>query len=257
MKKIQILIVFILFASISGVAVAKEQIEASRAWDYLLGAYLHGQNLDYKGIKKEESKLDHYLDYLNQLKVSEMRRNEKKAFWINLYNACTVKLILNHYPISSIKKIKRFGLWGSPWKKRICRSEGKKVTLDEIEHGILRTNFSDPRVHFALVCASTSCPALRFESYDASKLNRQLEEQTKSFMQNSEKNIFIESKKIASLSMLFRWYGNDFGSTKQERLKFIKPYVPQEHQTWIDSDSTRIKYLNYDWRLNDTKIHGK
>ena len=126
----------------------------------LLKKYVKDGVVNYQGFKKEESVFDKYLKVLEQVDSKILSRNEQFAFYINAYNAWTIKLILSGYP--GIKSIKDMGsLFKSPWKKKICRIGGKVITLDDIEHNILRPLFKDPRVHFAINCAAKSCPPLR------------------------------------------------------------------------------------------------
>ena len=131
---------------------------------YLLKQYVKNDRVDYEGFKKDEVKLDQYLDVLEKTDSKKLSRNEQFAFYINAYNAWIIKLVLSGYP--GIKSIKDLGsFFQSPWKKKLCRIDGKTLTLDDIEHKILRPRFQDPRVHFAINCASKSCPPLLSDPY--------------------------------------------------------------------------------------------
>ena len=167
------------------------------------------------------------------------------AFWINVYNAFTVKLIVLNLPVKSIKD-----LGGSiykvntPWDIKFIKIGSKTYDLNNIEHKILRKKFKDPRIHFALNCASVSCPKLRNEAYVSSKLNKQLDEQTKYFINNSGKNIIKGDE--AQLSKLFSWYRMDFKDGDGTVIDFINRYSNKK----IDVRA-KISYLEYDWNLND------
>ncbi len=139
----------------------------------LLKKYVKEGVVDYQGFKSEETNLDQYLKVLEKTDSSKLSRNEQFAFYINAYNAWTIKLILSGYP--GVKSIKEFGgIFKSPWKKKLARIDGEIVTLDHIEHGILRPHYKDPRVHFAINCASKGCPPLRAEPYRGDLLDQQL-----------------------------------------------------------------------------------
>ena len=147
----------------------------------LLGKYVKDGVVDYEGFKGEEAKLDQYLTVLEKTDTGTLSRKERFAFYVNAYNAWTIKLILGGYP--GVKSIKDLGsLFKSPWKKRICRIDGDVITLDDIEHNILRPKFKDPRVHFAINCAAKSCPPLRSEPYLGDRLDQQLDEMTRAFI---------------------------------------------------------------------------
>ena len=147
----------------------------------LLQRHVTNGVVDYAGLKREEEQLDRYLDVLAAVAPDELESRERFAFYANAYNAWTIKLILDHYP--GIKSIKDTGsLWQSPWKKKIARIDGRLMTLDEIEHDILRAEFRDPRVHFAVNCASKGCPPLFGEPFNGRYLDKQLDTVTRSFI---------------------------------------------------------------------------
>jgi hypothetical protein len=153
----------------------------------LLEKYVQNGSVDYRGFKDEEVKLDQYLKFLEVTDTKKLSRDEQFAFYINAYNAWTIKLILTGYP--GIKSIKDLGgIFKCPWKKQIVRINGDIITLDHIEHDILRPGFKDPRVHFAINCASKGCPPLRPEPYRANILEQQLDEMTRAFINDSRRN---------------------------------------------------------------------
>jgi hypothetical protein len=200
--------------------------------------------VSYAGIKRDSVAFEAYLETLSKCgPVPSWSKDEKLAYWINAYNAFTVKLIVDHYPVQSIKDIKKgIPFVNSVWDIAFFEIGGKKMDLNEIEHSILRMKFDEPRIHFAIVCASKSCPKLRNEAYVAERLEQQLLEQTEGFINDHNKND-IEVEEIR-ISPIFKWFSKDFtqNGTIQE---FILPYSKRDFIT-----SAKVKYLDYDWSLN-------
>lgn len=208
----------------------------------------HVQNglIDYKGFKSDETILDTYLEILEHVDPEKLSRNDRFSFYINAYNAWTIKLILTGYP--GLKSIKDLGgLFGSPWKKRICRIDGKILTLDEIEHNILRPEFKDPRVHFAINCASRGCPPLITEPYEGDILEQQLDEAARAFINNPAFNR-LEGTTLF-LSQIFNWFKDDFDN---DALEFVLKYADEDLRKRLLADQAHIKlkFLDYDWSLN-------
>lgn len=203
--------------------------------------------VDYDGFLKDRNKLTTYLDLLrkNPPNKSTWNDDEQLAYWINVYNAFTIDLVLQHYPIESIRDIGskiQIPFVNTPWSHKFIEINGEKYSLDNIEHGIIRKQFDEPRIHFAVNCASYSCPLLRNEAYTADKLDKQLDEQTRKFINDPKRNKITAKK--AEISQLFSWYTEDF--TKNSTLKeFIGKYAEADV-----SKSTRISYLDYRWELN-------
>ena len=215
-------------------------------YEELLKRYVKNGVVDYRGFKKEEGKLDEYLKVLENTKVSELVRNEQFAFYVNAYNAWTIKLILSAYP--GIESIKDLGnIFKSPWGKKIVRLNGRVLTLDDIEHGILRVQFKDPRVHFAINCASKSCPPLLSEPYRGSTLNRQLDDATRSFINDPKSNYLKDSRLY--VSRIFKWYSEDFND---DVIGFFLKYAEGDFKKELEAkkDQLKIVYLDYDWSLN-------
>lgn len=217
-------------------------------FDKLLKTHVDADGwVDYDGFLKDKATLTKYLEALkaNPPKEDSWSDDEQLAYWINAYNAFTIDLVLQHYPVKSIKDIGskiQIPFVNSPWDIKFIEINGKKMDLNNIEHGIIRKKFDEPRIHFAVNCASYSCPLLRNEAFIASKLDSQLEEQTKKFINDPKRNRF--SGKKAQLSKIFSWYGGDF--TKNGSLKeYIAKYADAEV-----TKSTKISYLNYQWQLN-------
>ena len=174
-------------------------------------------------------------------------KNDQMAYWINAYNAYTIQLILNHYPVSSIKDIGskiKIPFVTTPWASKFFKIGGESMSLDNIEHGTLRKKYNEPRIHFALVCAARSCPRLRNEAYDGDKLIAQLDDQGVDFLNNPAKNAITPKK--ASLSKYFDWYKGDWN----ENGKSVEEWVNRYSKTKINKD-TDISYLEYNWALNE------
>jgi len=212
----------------------------------LLKKYVKDGVVNYQGFKNEESVLDKYLKVLEEVDSKIRSRNEQFAFYINAYNAWTIKLILSGYP--GIKSIKDMGsLFKSPWKKKISRIDGKIITLDDIELNILRPRFKDPRVHFAINCAAKSCPPLRSEPYRVGDLEQQLDEMTRAFI-NDLKNNRLEEHTLY-VSSIFKWFKEDFNKNS---IDFFLKYAKGDLKEQLEAGrgKIKVKYLDYDWSLN-------
>lgn len=214
-------------------------------WDRLLKTHVRGGAVDYDGFQKDEAELDKYLAALAAVDHQVLDRNERFAFWVNLYNAWTIKLILSKYPdLNSIKNLGSF--LSSPWKKRIVRLKEGLFSLDYVEHERLRPEFKDPRVHFVVNCASKSCPPLAGEAYTGAKLEGQLERATQNFL-NDRAQTRLEGKTLY-LSKIFSWYKGDFG----DRVAFVRKYAQGNLKKELDRLGGRVElsFLGYDWSLN-------
>ena len=244
MKQIILSVAFI-FITIGSFA---QKPPSHQLWDKLLKQHVNESGLvNYKGFQKDKASLDSYLKTLSDNAPDKSwNENDQKAYWINAYNAFTVSLILKHYPVKSIKDIAgKIYKINTPWDIRFITIGGKTYDLNNIEHGILRKKYNDPRIHFALVCASISCPKLRNEAYEGSQLDAQLEDAGKDFLNDNSKNKITAGK--ADLSKYFSWYKGDF--TKSGSLvDFINKYS----KTKIGAD-TKIGSLDYNWSLNEQK----
>lgn len=235
-------------------------------WDRLLKKYVvnlpgdHATQVNYAGIASEQVQLDAYLTKTSQISRSQFdkwAKNEQLAFLINAYNAWTVKLVLSDY--KNIKSIKDLGsIFQSPWKKDFIPLFGRTISLDDIEHGLIRgsNRYNDFRIHFAANCASIGCPALRNEAYRADQLNSQLEDQTQRFLSDKTRNR-IESGALY-LSPIFKWYLADFqkGWLGISRLAdFLARYstyisLSKPQVIALQKEDIDIKYMEYNWNLN-------
>lgn len=244
------------------------------AYTDTLKLYVDEQGMvDYSGLKQNHFELDSFLSKIAQFDDSKFEKwsdNDKIAFWLNVYNALVLKTVIDHYPIragrltslifpkNSIHQIP--GVWtGIEFDVM-----GQQVPLDHIEHKILRVQFNEPRIHMSLVCASIGCPLLRNESYAGDILGNQLDDQTRKFLSNPQKFRVVRDKNVVYLSSIFDWFDKDFlkkysteekipGHSRKDSavLDFIASYVDKNDRDYIYSGKYKIKFLKYDWSLNE------
>lgn len=226
------------------------------AWHALLQKYVDSNgNVDYTGWQRSASDMRALDEYLNMLSYAGPKiratRAAQLAFWFNAYNAVTVKGILREYPTTSIRNHTAKVLGYNIWHDLLLTVGGQPYSLDQIEHKVLRP-MGDPRVHFAIVCASHSCPRLLNEAYTAERLEQQLVTNTRAFFANKEN--FRYSNGTFYLSSILKWFATDFGSNQAAQLRTIAPYLPDRiSQQAAANGSGRVSYLDYDWSLNDQK----
>jgi len=209
---------------------------------------------------KADGRLANYLEQLKPIHPDSLKPAfAQLAFWINAYNAYTLKVICDNYPIKSINELNTGGLVlgtvlkTTVWDRKMVEVGGEVLTLNQIEHKIIRPRFREPRAHFALVCASKSCPPLRSEAYEGEKLEAQLTEQAKIFLNSNRWNEFDTKKRVAMLSKIVSWYGDDFAPSESGRLIYFAQFLPKlvaaeiqkEPKSWV------VRYNDYDWRLNE------
>ena len=222
-------------------------------WDGLLREHVTPEGyVDYAGIQRDSARFEEYIGLLRSAHPSPKTwsRDERLAYWYNAYNAFTVELILKHYPLGSIKDIKS-GVPGlnTVWDIKFINIEGREYDLNNLEHGIVRPNFNEPRSHFALNCASISCPSLRNEAYDPGRLDEQLDDQARKFLASDKKN-FISPERV-NVSKLFSWYKGDF-TQDMDLIAYLNQYAPVE----INADAT-VEHTEYLWGLNTAENYGK
>jgi len=238
---------------IKGEAVETDKIVMENApkinhkdWDNLVQQYVSTSGkVNYKGFIKDSVLLQNYLNDLSQHPPgNNWTENEALAYWINAYNAFTVKLIVDNYPLKSIKDISNgLPMFSSPWDIKFFKIGGVDFDLNTIEHEILRKMYNEPRIHFAINCASISCPKLRNEAFTAGSLDSQLDNQTKDFLGDPEKNKIASNE--TELSKIFDWFKSDF-TKHQSLIEFLQPYT-----NISITKNTNIKYMNYNWDLNE------
>ena len=218
-------------------------------FDQVLQKYVDSQGrVNYAGLKNDPGTLESYLDLLAVNAPSDRATFQTGlAFWINAYNALTIKGVLDHYPTTSVRKIKLFGGFFSRIKFQVG---GRSYTLDNIEHDIIRSEFGDPRIHFALVCASLGCPILENRAFVPETLEKQLDNATANFINNPEKVRLDRENGVLHLSQIFEWYAGDFEDTHDSVINFISEYLPEADAAFLARAEIQIQYLQYDWRLN-------
>ena len=216
----------------------------------MLHTYVDSGTVDYRKWQEESAQsLQQWLRKVSEVDVEALAEREVIAFLLNIYNALTINQVLQKYPIGTIRpKVLGVPNWPSFlafFKKEIYTLGNRALSLDNIEHDILRAKYSEPRIHFALVCASTGCPLIRDNAYLPEKLEMQLEEDVHRFINNPEKVSYDAPSKTLYCSKIFKWYESDFLTQSDSVVGYIQKYISVE----IDADP-KIEYLPYDWSLN-------
>jgi hypothetical protein len=222
-------------------------------WARILQHYCIEGGVDYRGLRQARDDLDIFLSLIATAEPASADRHDAMAFWINAYNAIVIGFVLEQYPeIRSVKDVEGF------FNRQTAVVAGEEMTLDQIEARALE--YGDPRVHFALVCASLGCPDLRDEPYDGEYLDSQLDEQTRMFLLDEGKGLRLAAEAgTLWVSSIFKWYGGDFtgGSTaiaylrRGRLLEWMADFLPAALVSAIHSAHPSIRYIEYDWRLND------
>ncbi len=241
--------------------VSIDQVDHS-LWDRLLYRYVDDRGgVNYrawKASREDWQLLRQYLDTLSTASIAKQASKEAKlAFWINAYNAVTVRGILREYPTSSIRNHTAAIAGYNVWKDLLLRVGGQAVSLEQMEHQILR-KMGEPRIHFAIVCASHSCPRLLNRAYKAERLDEQLTANTKHFFAEGENFRYDAQSQRFYLSSILKWFGEDFGSSQAARLNAISPYLPTKaaYQA-AQNNIVNVSYLDYDWSLNEQAAAGR
>lgn len=213
--------------------------------------------VDYTALKANPKPLKDYLKVLASIKKADFDtwpEPERLAFHINLYNASTLELVIDNYPINSIKRVG--GWFTSPWKLPVVSLFGEKITLHTLEHDIIRKQFNEPRVHFALVCAAVGCPPLRSEPFQADDLYAQLIDQGREFFANPTKNRVDPKSKTLWLSPIFKWFEEDFTRDGQTVFDVARFHLPPDVASLLVTEGFHIEYTTYNWALNDIRNAG-
>ena len=244
-------------------AAALDQSHA--AFTAVLAKHVHwnpagtASSVDYAGLAANRAPLDAYTQSLSGVTEAALKsysKAQRRAFLINAYNAFTLQLILTQYP--KLNSIKELGsLFRSPWKKAFIKLLGKEVSLDDIEQTMIRAapDFDDPRIHFAVNCASIGCPALRPEAFVAAKLEAQLLDQTQRFLRDRSRNAYQAKSGVLMLSSIFDWYGDDFVKHSKSVSAFLSNYaaslgLKDAELAKLKSEQIEIDFFDYDWSLN-------
>jgi len=223
-------------------------------WQVVLDDYLEpdtesGVNLfDYEGLVDDgREPLDEYVAALEAIDPLTLNEQEQLAYWINLYNSLTVQLILDNYPLKSITKVGSNPLKFGPWDEISTEINGSELSLNDIEHRIIRPKFNDYRIHFAVNCASIGCPSLATEAYQGASLDTQLDQAADDFL-NHPRGLQFQDNKL-QLSKLFEWYADDFGDSQSSILATLAKHTDPETQSALASYNGSPAY-EYDWGLN-------
>lgn len=223
------------------------------AWQAILDRYLNpnhysGVNrFNYANLKANDADKTKLKDYLSSMKRLDPRRYskaEQKAYWINLYNALTVYIVLKRYPIESIKKIGWFG----PWDKKFLKIQGQRLSLNNIEHGILRPIWRDNRIHYAVNCASYGCPNLAAQAYTAANIEHLLEKAARDYV-NHPRGVQFQGNGKLLVSSIYSWYKVDFGGNNASLIRHLRRYAKPGLANRLQNYRGRIDD-NYDWKLN-------
>lgn len=255
--KMTFLIVSLWMLSVSTVGAR----ESHSLFAEILAEHVHNGFVNYQALI-EDDRLETYLSQLAETDPDTIPTAKGQlAFWLNAYNAYTLKIICDNYPVKSINDL-HFGgliigtvLKKTIWDKDFVIINGEKMTLNQIEHEIIRPVYKDPRAHFGLVCASLSCPPLRSEAFEGERLDEQLDDQARTFLSQETKNNFDSSRKIARVSKIFDWFSGDFGENDEEILLFIAKFLPDSIASSIKANpgDWKLKHTDYDWNLNEAK----
>ena len=229
------------------------------AWDRFLKTYLSQgaggvTRVAYvKVTQGDRQSLEGYLAALSATPISTHSRNEQRAYWINFYNALTIKVVLDHYPVASIRDIDISpGLFSyGPWGKELVEVEGEQLTLNDIEHRILRPIWRDPRIHYALSCASLGCPNLRAVAFTGANVDPELEDAAREYV-NHRRGVSVEGDELI-VSSVYLWFREDFGDSDQGVMSHLRRYAAPELRRKL-MRFERINDDTYDWKLNDHPI---
>lgn len=233
----------------SSLGMAGTSPPSHQIWDQLVKAHVKPSGLvDYKGFIKDKAKLEQYLKLISENAPDRKTwsKNQQLAYWINAYNAFTVKLIVDNYPTQSIRDLGpklKIPLIKDVWYYKFFKIGGVESSLDEIEHSILRKEFDEPRIHFAINCASVSCPPLLNEAFMAEKLESQLQKVAVAFINDPTRNKITPDK--AQISSIFSWFQGDF-TKKGSLIDFLNQYSKVKIKS-----NAKVSHLDYNWDLNE------
>lgn len=220
-------------------------------FDRILKTYVDTQGrVDYNGIAADPT-FKEYMRSLENAKADELSRDGQLAFWINAYNAVTIDKVIKWKPKKSVRETLIPGVWTGTkfFTSRQHTIAGQRLSQDDIEHDILRKRFQDPRIHFAIICASSGCPPLPQFAYTAENVQTKLEDETRQYL-NSERGLRIDYvENTIMLSKLFDWFAGDFESKSGSVINFIKPYIDEKAKAFLDR-RPKMSYIDYNWALN-------
>ncbi|TDJ65795.1 MAG: DUF547 domain-containing protein [Planctomycetota bacterium] len=228
------------------------------AFDRVLRRHVAGDRFDYAALRADPAGLRAYLSSLEAVRPSDFSswsRAERYAFWINAYNAYTLMIVAQHYPVASIRDIgsAETTVWDDSFiPLGALHGDSRRLSLNQIEHEILRADFPDARVHAAVNCASIGCPPLRAEAYVAERLEEQLDSQARAWIADAARTRFEAQSETIRVSKIFEWFEDDFVRDAGGAIQWIERYAPQPQAAWIaDARAVKLRYLEYDWDLNE------
>jgi hypothetical protein len=252
MKVIILILVLIIGPSMMATVSASKKDDPDSIFDGILGRYVSADGfVNYKGLK-EDKEFERYIEYLSDMDPDALPSDKHRlAFWINAYNGFVLKGVLEEYPIKSVLDVG----WipHSFFIRKKFETKHGKITLRVLENEKLREAFREPRIHFVINCASISCPKLLTEAYRADKLEQQLEAQTVSFINNKDKNYLDKENNILYISSIFKWYEGDFIKDGEKLGEYVAGYLNPDDAEFVRNNEVTIKYLDYDWGLNEQK----
>ena len=224
-------------------------------------AHVNERGVDYGTLKSQRATLDRYVAGLGRISAAHFdgwSRGDQLAYLINAYNAIVLQSVIDHYPIKrSLNPAALLRPANSVWQipgffsDRKHPVAGRQLTLDDIEHRMLRAVLKEPRVHGALVCAARSCPPLRMNAYQGDSIDAQLDDQARTFLNDPARNVLDVKRGTVKLSEIFKWFAEDFGGTEKGVIEFVARHVKPVLQEWLRTGKYRISYFDYDWNLND------
>ena len=240
----------------------------------VLGKHIREDRVDYSALQKDRTGIDQFVKEIGEVSGEEYQtwsRDQQLAFWINAYNGWFLQIVINHYPIqggrligvlypkNSVQRIPGI------WENIKTKAAGRTVSLNDIEHKILRTIFREPRIHFAIVCASVGCPSIRPEPFLPARLESQLEDAARIFVNDPRKVKWDADRKKLEVSSIFDWFSDDFNSFANDDWRklyskkhagivaFLSKYLPQPASESLRTTGVKVEFLDYDWTLNDLK----
>lgn len=232
-------------------------------WTEVLTAHVRGDGVEYEKLKANRAKLDLYLASLETVMPEEFagwKREQRYAFWINAYNAYTIRRVVDAYPVASVQDLAdedKKSFWDQefvPLGRLFAEAGDRKLTLNDLENKILRPNFKDARVHAALNCASRGCPPLQDEAFVADRLEKQLDARVTEWLADRSRIRYDRDERRLRVSRIFEWYRGDFVRDGGSLQGWIGPRAPASERAWIAAaEDLKIEYLDYSWKLNDAK----
>ncbi len=231
-----------------------ESVEIDHSlWNEFLSSYVHEEEgLNYFGYEEvsdsDKERLNQYIKMLESIIVRELTPEQQFAYWVNFYNSVTIKVVLDHYPVESIREISSGLLRRGPWKEKLVEVEGMELSLDDIEHEILRPIFEDNRIHYAVNCASIGCPNLQDQAFTSDNLESLLDFAARQYV-NHPRGVFIEDGELF-LSSIYDWYAEDFGDNDREIIGHLLQYANVELAVQLMTFD-EISDYDYDWDLNE------